>query len=131
METGKFTPKSRRSCLLRACLLPSVHFSAAITRQALPPDASSMFLTPSSRLLMFIEDSGYGILFPTHTHTPENGLRQCYVLISQRSQEPQGLVLPGGLQAGPGPDGIDRALQGGHFSALPPLHRGSTEGRSL
>lgn len=69
METGKFTPKSRRSCLLRACLLPSVHFSAAITRQALPPDASSMFLTPSSRLLMFIEDSGYGILFPTHTHT--------------------------------------------------------------
>lgn len=73
METGKFTPKSRRSCLLRACLLPAVHFSAAITPQALPPDASSMFLTPSSRLLMFIKDSGYGILFspspPRHTHT--------------------------------------------------------------
>lgn len=71
METGKFTPKSRRSCLLRACLLPAVHFSAAITPQALPPDASSMFLTPSSRLLMFIKDSGYGILFspsPPQTH---------------------------------------------------------------
>lgn len=34
---------------------------AVITQQALLPDASSMFFTPSSRLLMFIKDSVYGI----------------------------------------------------------------------
>lgn len=46
------------SCLFHASLL-----LAAITRQASLPDASSMFFTPSRRLLMFIKDSVYGILF--------------------------------------------------------------------
>lgn len=101
-------------------------FSPVITQQALLPDASSMFFTPSSRLVMFIKHSGYSILF-----FPRKWIET--MLCSHFPEIPgslRGLALPGGLEAGPGPGGIDKDLQGGHFSALPHLlpdeiHQGS------
>lgn len=99
---------------LSASRMPAARctLSAAVTQQALLPDASSMFFTPSSRLLMFIKDSGYSILF-----SPRKWIET--MLCSHFPEIPgslRGLALPGGLEAGTGSDSTDRALQGEHFS---------------